>query len=227
MKHTMRYFLLLLSFLAFAQISQAQLLKFGLRAGVSSTDLNADDLFITNADAFQDLKVKAGDARIGIHGGIFARINVPVLPIYIQPELLFSSVGGEYQVTSVVNNVETQTSVKDVNFSRLDIPVLLGTKFGPLRLNAGPIFTFILNEDNGFAAAVREASQITNAEQDNNGATVGYQAGIGIDLFKKLALDIKYEDNLSTLGNGVTIGGNQYNFDTRNSQVVFSLGYFF
>ncbi len=226
MRHFIRHLFLIISFLAFAQIAQAQLLKFGLRAGVSSTDLSADDLLITNADAFQDLKIKAGDARVGIHGGIFARINIPVLPIYIQPELLFSSVGGEYQVTSVVNDVDAQTSVKDVKFSRLDIPALLGTKFGPLRLNAGPIFTFILNEDNGFADAVREASQITNAEQDNKGATVGYQAGVGLDLWK-LALDVKYEGNLSKLGDGVTVGGNQYNFDTRNSQVVFSLGYFF
>lgn len=227
MKNFTRHFFLLLSFLAFAQISQAQLLKFGLRAGVSSTDLSADDLLITNLDGLQELSVKAGDARIGVHGGIFARINIPVLPIFIQPELLFSSVGGEYEVSSVINgSTENETSIKDVNFSRLDIPALIGTKFGPLRLNAGPIFTFILNEDNGFADAVREASQISNAEQDNNGATVGYQAGVGLDLWK-LALDVKYEGNLSKLGNGVTVGGNRYNFDTRNSQVVFSLGYFF
>lgn len=221
----MKYLFLIICFLSVVQLSEAQLLKFGLRAGVSSTDLSADDLLITNLDGLQELSIKAGNSRVGVHGGIFARINIPVIPIYIQPELLFSSVGGEYEVSSVTGGT-SETSIKDVNFSRLDIPALLGTKLGPLRVNAGPIFTFILSEDNGFADAVREASEITNAEQDNNGATVGYQAGLGLDLWK-LALDVKYEGNLSKLGEGVTLRGNRYNFDTRNSQVVFSLGYFF
>ncbi|MEM1134395.1 MAG: outer membrane beta-barrel protein [Bacteroidota bacterium] len=225
----MKYFLLVISFICIVQVTQAQLLKFGLRAGVSSTDLNADDLLITNLDGLEELKVKAGNSRVGVHGGIFARINVPILPIYIQPELLFSSVGGEYEVSSVVggnSEAGTNTSIRDVNFSRLDIPALIGGKLGPLRINAGPIFTFILSEDNGFADAVREASNITNAEQDNNGATVGYQAGLGFDIWK-LAFDLKYEGNLSKLGDGITLRNNNYSFDTRNNQVLFSLGYFF
>lgn len=221
----MKYFLIVFSFIGIVQASQAQLLKFGLRGGASSTNLTADDLFITNSTAFDELKVKVGDSKVGVHAGIFARVNVPVLPIYIQPELLFSSVGGEYEVSSVVDG-NAETSIKDVKFSRLDIPALIGGKIGPFRINAGPVFTFILNEENGFSAAVQEAAGLTNADQDTKGATVGYQAGVGLDLWK-LALDLKYEGDLSKLGDGVTIGGNQYNFDTRNSQVLLSLGYFF
>ncbi|UZR93048.1 outer membrane beta-barrel protein [Chondrinema litorale] len=221
----MKYFLLVFSFISIVQVSQAQLLKFGLRGGASSTNLSADDLLITSSSDFDELKVKVGDSKVGVHAGIFARINVPVLPIYIQPELLFSSVGGEYEVSSVVDGT-AETSIKDVKFSRLDIPALVGAKLGPLRVNAGPVFTFILNENNGFSDAIKEAAGLPDSDQDTKGATVGYQAGIGLDLWK-LAFDLKYEGDLSKLGDGVTIGGSQYNFDTRSSQVLLSVGYFF
>ena len=37
-------------------------------------------------------------------------------------------------------------------------------------------------------------------EEKFNGATWGYQVGVGLDIFKKITIDVKYEGNLSKLG---------------------------
>jgi opacity protein-like surface antigen len=57
--------------------------------------------------------------------------------------------------------------------------------------------------------------------------TWGYRAGLGIDLFKKLTLDARYEGNLSSLGSSVTIGDAEFNTDMRTSQFLISLGFMF
>jgi hypothetical protein len=42
-----------------------------------------------------------------------------------------------------------------------------------------------------------------------------------------LAVDLRYEGSLSKLGDGMTIGGQKCNFDSRISQWVFGVGYWF
>ncbi len=58
------------------------------------------------------------------------------------------------------------------------------------------------------------------------GMTFGYQAGIGFEL-GALLLDVKYEGSLSQFGESITIGGEEFKFDQRLSQVIFSLGFLF
>ncbi len=62
-------------------------------------------------------------------------------------------------------------------FTKLNIPVLLGFKLGPLRINAGPAASILLPEPT-------DMIDIATYKK----ATFGYQAGVGLDLFKKLPL---------------------------------------
>jgi len=55
---------------------------------------------------------------------------------------------------------------------------------------------------------------------------LGWVLRAGVDLGKRIALDLKYEGNFSKLGNGVVIGGNTYKFDSRNRQWIFGIGIF-
>ena len=63
-------------------------------------------------------------------------------------------------------------------------------------------------------------------EQEFSAATLGYQAGVGLEL-ANLLVDVKYEGNLSKLGDGVTIAGRDYSFDQRMSQWILSVGFLF
>ena len=107
-----------------------------------------------------------------------------------------------------------------MEFKKLDIPVLVGFKFGPARVNAGPVASIIIDSK-------ADLIETAGYEEKFKGASFGYQAGVGLDLLKTISLDIRYEGNLSKLGDGVNIEGNDFEFDSRNPQFIFSLGIFF
>jgi len=106
-------------------------------------------------------------------------------------------------------------------FNKLEVPVLVGFKLGPIRLNAGP------------AAAIQIGSPkalIDDPDFENmyRGATFGYQAGLGFDLFKKLTFDARYGGSLSgKFGDAVTIGGQTFQLDQRQPSFILSVGLMF
>jgi hypothetical protein len=85
-----------------------------------------------------------------------------------------------------------------VKFTTLDLPLLLGTKIGPNKLNlrfmAGPVVSFIIDENTTFATAYQGVSDFGNYKKQ----TLGLQAGTGVDL-GNLTLDLRYEAGLSNV----------------------------
>jgi len=189
-------------------ISNAQLLKFGIKAGANSSSFKLDEI-----DSPDAIITQANDATWGFHAGVFLRIKIAML--YLQPEVYFTSMGGKYNYQDPASSAAAELKTFDMN--RLDIPLLLGFKLGPIRINAGPSGHLVLSH----------STDLDGLKADVNGMTWGYQAGLGIDLFKKLTLDARYEGNLSSLGESVTIGGTDFNTDMRTSQFLISLGWMF
>jgi len=185
--------------------------KFGIKAGAATTSVPEYNLTGGTSYNIEALK----DAAWGFHAGVFLRLTL--LGIYLQPEVVFATNTYEYNVT-----VATAPAVlKKQTFNRLDVPVLLGFKLGPLRINAGP------------AASVQIGSPkalIDNPDFESlyKSATFGYQAGIGIDILKKLTLDARYGGSLSgKFGDAVTIGGQTFKLDQRQPSIILSVGLMF
>jgi opacity protein-like surface antigen len=195
----------LISLNAFSQI------KLGVRVGIMSSTIKADDFTTNSGTHVQTLS----NAKIGFQGGLVLRITVA--KIFLQPEALLSSTGGEVRVSDV-----NSTKVVNQRFTKLDVPVLIGTKLGPIRLGLGPVASVILNKPSD--AIDFSGSSIENKYHK---ATFGYQLGAGFDLGKKIAIDLKYEGNLSKLGNGVVIDNNTYKFDSRTRQWILGIALFF
>jgi hypothetical protein len=195
--------MLLLSAHLFSQV------KFGVRAGISSSSIKSDDITSGN------VTVKSvSNAMVGYHFGFVGRITI--LSFFLQPELLFSHSGGQLRLIDTDKNLN---EIIDQKFNRLDLPVIVGKKLGPIRFGLGPVFSSILSSNSDLA-------DFGTYSDEFNKATVGYQLDLGLDI-SKIALDLKYEGNLSKLGNGITIGGTQKSFDSRARQFIFSVGYFF
>ena len=215
-----RIIFITLLILPFGLISNAQI-KFGIKAGVTSTSIKVDDTFnnISNAN-FDELAVQGKNSKLGFQGGIFSRITI--LKLYIQPELLFTSTSGEVEVTQFLNGVEVESAIREQKFRQIDFPIMIGYKFGPARFQFGPVGTIMLSSD----PALDMFNDI-QVKEEFNGATWGYQVGVGLDILKKLTIDLKYEGSLSKLGDGVNIGGQVQDFDSRNSKIIFSLGWIF
>ena len=122
------------------------------------------------------------------------------------------------EVNAGVANVEY---VREIKYNKIDLPVLVGFKIGPARINAGPVASVILSEDN------TAEEIISDLETMSNSATIGFQVGAGIDLFKFLTLDYRFEGGLSKYGDGIEVGDNTYPFDSRANIHLISVGVMF
>ncbi|MCX6320249.1 MAG: porin family protein [Bacteroidia bacterium] len=189
---------------AFSQI------KFGIKAGIGTTTVPTYT-FDGGANTIDALKT----ASYGFHGGVFLRLSL--LGIYLQPEVLLATNSYEYNVKMGTN----PAVLTKQTFNKLDVPVLLGLKLGPLRINAGPVATLQI----GTPKALIDDPDF---KEMYKGATFGYQAGAGFDLFKTLTFDVRYEGSLSgEFGDAATIGSQTFKLDSRQPTVLFSLGLMF
>ncbi|MBE9466802.1 MAG: PorT family protein [Bacteroidetes bacterium] len=212
--------LIVLLFISFLLINQSNAqLKFGLKGGITSTSIKADEV-IKNANDVEALKIQGENASIGFQGGFFGRITIA--NIYVQPEFLFSFTKAEVKVTDLTlpTTDEAYEMIKDQKFNKIDIPIMVGMKFGPARVQLGPIASIVLSNKSALA-------DYGNYEEEFNGATWGYQVGVGLDLGESIIIDAKYEGSLSRLGKGVTVGGQTRDFDSRPNQFVVGLGFAF
>ncbi|MFO8236158.1 MAG: porin family protein [Bacteroidales bacterium] len=213
-------YLFLILILLFAINASAQL-KFGAKAGVTSTSIKADEVYTNLSEENYD-QLEIEGQNMGINGfqvGVFSRLSIAAL--YVQPELLFSKSTAEIKITEIDQGDIQDEFTEDQEFSKIDIPLMAGWKFGPARVQAGPVASIILDNKSAIEAA-------TDYKEEFNGATWGYQVGVGLDLLNTLTLDVKYEGGLSKLGDGVDVGGEEpLDFDSRPNQFIFSVGLFF
>jgi hypothetical protein len=172
----------------------------GPRLGLSSSTVDFDPFTIGGET------VSSGNATAGFHAGAFARVTLGFL--YIQPEALFTQSGGEIELNDGVLK-----EIREVEFNKLDFPVMIGTKFLKIfRIQAGPTFSMLLDAE---AKGLEE--DIKSGYKDS---TIGYQAGAGVDLWN-LVIDVKYEGNLSTFGDELF----GLPTDQNNNQWLVSVGF--
>jgi hypothetical protein len=194
-------------------MADAQLFKIGIKGGIGFSSIKMDDItgIQDGSDAYDLI---TGDGVMGYHIGLQSRIKVAM--IFIQPELYFNAGGGTVQ--QVVDGGATE--ILNVKFNRIDIPVLVGVKLGPARINVGPVGSFVLSETNDLTDLEPNFEMFTSA------MTWGYQAGLGLDI-SKLSIDVRYEGSLSALGESFSVGGVDFPLDARPSQWIISLGFWF
>ncbi len=169
----------------------AQNVKFGIKGGINTSFVDQD---LSELEG-QTIGEIVQDANFGYHGGLFTRFEFG--PLLLQPELLV-------------------TSKKD-----LDIPILIGLKLGPVRLNGGPMarLAFDHNKVNLQEGGEEPTSFFGSSKY-------GAQAGIGFDM-KKVAIDVRYETNLTALGDEAKLFGKPRSLNSGPPQISLSLGYLF
>lgn len=204
-----RYSLILLFVFLSVGMANAQLFKFGIKAGVSSSRVKFSEIDLGN-----NLVAKEGNSITGMHFGVVSRVQL--LGFFVQPELYFSSTGGDIKIVDISTGVET---VRTQKFNKIDIPVLVGWKFGPARVGIGPVASIVISDK----AVLKD---YTGYDEQFNKATFGYQVGVGLDIWK-LGFDLRYEGSLSKLGDGIKVQGQERSFDSRNPQLLASVALYF
>jgi len=184
----MRKHILILAVLVSGCITAKAQFSVGVKAGVNYSTIDANNLKNSSVAGYQ--------------AGVFARIGGSV---YLQPELYLSGTGGQFQSN---DNVYSGT----VKFTNLDLPVLLGVRFGPQKLNfrimGGPVFTTILNTDESLSQNFNTAY---NDFKSYKNLTVEGQLGAGVDI-GPLTVDLRYQ-----------AGVNEVNEDYQQRQNLWAL----
>lgn len=178
----MKKFILSIVFLSLSwATSQAQTFNFGVKAGVNLANLKTD--------------FASEENRLGYQVGAWARIGGA--SFYVQPEAYIGSKGNKFISFTNNNNTEVAAEGK-VKFTTLDVPILLGTKFGSNKLNfrlmAGPVISFILDDSSTFSTAYAQATDFDNYKNQ----ALGIQGGAGIDV-GSISVDLRYEAGLSNI----------------------------
>ncbi|NQX53849.1 porin family protein [Pedobacter panaciterrae] len=183
-------------FVCFNLVAFSQVLpsfQMGLKAGANLSKLSTENTF-------------SSDNRAGYYAGIWTRIGAA--GIHLQPELYLSGKNTTLKASSGEEN--------KVKFTSLDVPILVGTKLGAagvgLRLNTGPVVSFILDDEQSFGQAAGSVFK-----GNFKGQNFAWQFGAGVDI-GNLGLDLRYEAGLSK------IGKDGYN-DTKLSLFTFGLAY--
>jgi len=199
-------------FISLPVISQ---INFGVKLGVNTSSITMADAKTVTSGSTSYLVEKAKGANYGIHGGLFLRVKI--LMLYIQPEVLLSTGSNEYTVTNVGTQID---SIKTQNFNKLEIPVMLGLKFGPLRINAGPSASLMLNSPADLIKDPDFKTMYSNM-------SYGYQAGVGLDLLNKLTIDLRYGGSLKKYQNSIETAVGEVKLDDRPNSFLLSVGIIF
>ena len=213
--------ILLLSVHAFSQF-----LRFGIKVGAELNSALTYNKNLTSEYAWPiSIMSNIQNNSWGFHGGVFMRIKL--FALYAQPEIVFTSNSFDYAVETVPSVVWSPSSLyyepntTSQRFNRLSVPLLVGTKLGPLRINAGP------------AASIQIGSPKDLINDPKFGdmykrALWGFQAGVGVDIFKNITFDVRYAGSLGEkYGGTYTIGNQSYKLDQGQKSFLVSLGFMF
>lgn len=196
-----------------SQLTHAQI-QFGLKAGVNY-----------NSDSFNNVSndvLNGAESRTGYHAGIWFRGKLPIVGLYLRPEIVYTELGNDV-IYNQINNVgigftNITAKMTDYKFRKIDVPVLLGKKiFGIGNIFAGPSFQYIMSSEFG----LEELKEVST-----NDFSLGFQFGGGIE-FGRLGIDVRWERSLSKnetrfVDNNIS---QNINFDTRVSQIIFGVSY--
>ena len=164
-------------FVIFGAISaSAQLLpslQFGVKGGANFSQLKDEGDWFNSS------------SRTGYQLGVWARLGGAGL--HFQPELYVTSKGSEGTYEGTKGKFK---------FTTLDLPLLLGTRIGvgPIaaRIQAGPVVSFVMDQDNSFKDALQNVGQFKEYKNQN----ISITGGVGVDV-SKFRADVRYEHGLS------------------------------
>jgi hypothetical protein len=192
---------------AFSQSTNAQL-HFGIKGGVN---YNSETIIAVTENVFE-----GAESKTGYHAGIWLRAKIPVLGIYIRPELIYTNL--ESSITYLPAGIVADALQTDFSFQKIDIPVLFGKKFlGVGNVFIGPSFQYVLAQD----FDLNDIPEVTG-----DGFTVGLQIGAGIEL-GKLGIDVRLERGFNDIESRFLDDSTSIEFDTRVNQILIGLSYRF
>lgn len=197
------------------------ILNVGGRIGIVSSSEQIPD----TTDALKNAITAQGT---GWTGTVFARVNIPKLPLYIQPELQYTNSQIKVPTLPSVDELlggKTE-SEETVTNTYIDLPVLIGAEIGlgglaSIRVNAGPVVSIAQNK--GFKE-LTENDFLNAWDKLKKDPTVTWTAGVGVKVLSLIA-EVRYNGNFK--GGKVDTENLQESIDPNRTSWNLSLGVMF
>ena len=210
------YLIVALSLLTFSSLTSNAQIDFGLKGGLNFNSSTIEKVSSVVTSGVENASIDDVENKSGFHVGIWARFKIPVIGLYVRPELIYPQLKNNFKYKNDITTVVPPSSA--FNFQKIDIPVLIGKKFfGVGNVFIGPSFQYILSSDFGL-------ENIKNIESE--GFSAGLQFGGGVEL-GKFGVDVRWERSFSDFETSFIDVDETIRFDTRVNQIILGISYRF
>ncbi len=163
-----------------AQMTEGNV-RFGLKLGINGTNL------------YDDAKAEKRDGRIGLTGGVFAKIPLGQSSFSLRPELLLATKGAKYQRDSFVSSLK---------FAYIELPLSLEFNLSILNLHGGLSANYLANSKGEFKD--EQGNPIKFDKGTLRSLDFGWHLGAGIDL-GNIGLHFRLARGLNDVGDDKSI----------------------
>ena len=196
---TKRFVILTMLLLPFGAV--AQLFSYGITAGAHVAQVEVDPFSI---DPTMPMETVRFTATGGYHAGVFALLGAGL--VYIEPQLWYTELNQSLTFTDGSGSPQTVPWT----LRRLDVPLEVGVKMGPLLLFCAPVWS----------APIAQISSVQTLSAASG--SWGGQVGVGVKL-GPIQLTARYEGSLAPFADQIQVAGGTYATDSRISQLITSL----
>ena len=149
--------------------------------------------------------------------------QVPLGPVYLQPEIFYSS--ARFKLQGDLLNPDGTMAESDVSakysVNTVQLPVLVGIKLLFLRVFAGPSFNLLTDTSN------KSGKEGVSFNSSVTKSAVAFQVGAGVEI-GKVNIDIRYDGQFKKPVQTFTFGKNYTEtVKTKMNSWQLNLGYFF
>ena len=206
--------------------------------------------FQTASLSYQKADIKAGFSN-HFTAGFFGRVTIG--RVYVQPEVLYFKTSNVFDAHVIgveenenLFNLPTGANVNlTLNQMNLQVPILVGFNVidldvVTLRAQVGPTANFVLQSKTLYDQTYTlegQTAEIANTTTDEKfnpkSISWGLQAGLGVDVLKRITLDINYNFGLSKMFDALneTTLGETFDFsnidNTKQNMFMVTIGYKF
>lgn len=192
-------------------------LEAGLKAGASTMRYINDDFqsLILQFESQDDYRISVEDVNFGYHVGLYSRLEV--WKLFLQPEIVINSNSVNYRIEDL--QVSAADQFLKEQYTSLNIPVVLGIKFGWFSLQGGVSGHIPLIQ-------VSELKNLEGYSINSENFTYSYLGGFGIDIWR-FRFDLRYELSTDFFGEHINYKGSEFHFPNKADRLILGVGYEF
>lgn len=175
--------------------------RFGLKLGINGTNL------------YDDANAENRDGRIGLTGGVFAKVPLGGSHFALRPELLLATKGATYQLDSFSSSLK---------FAYIELPLSLEYNLSILNIHLGLNASYLANSKGEFKD--EQGNPISFDKDELEKLDFGWHAGAGVDI-GRMGIHARISRGLKSIGGKQTL--DEFVGSLKNAAWALTLSYAF